>query len=113
VQATLRVTTEDVVLDGHELEEGSLVLVGIGAANHDPAVFTEPERLDVERDPNPHVAFGFGAHFCLGAQLARLEGEIALRALIERFPNMELEDEAPAYRSNPVLRGLVSLPVRF
>lgn len=113
VQATLRVTTEDVEIGGHEIEAGSLVLVGIGAANHDPAVFAEPERLDVGRDPNPHVAFGFGAHFCLGAQLARLEGEVALRALVERFPTMELETDVPSYRPNPVLRGLVSLPVRF
>jgi cytochrome P450 len=113
VQATVRVTSEDVEIDGHELAEGSFVLVGIGAANHDPAVFAEPERLDVGRDPNPHLAFGFGAHFCLGAQLARLEGEIALRALVERFPGMELATDAPRYRPNPVLRGLVSLPVSF
>jgi pimeloyl-[acyl-carrier protein] synthase len=113
VQATLRVTTEDVEIGGHAIEQGSLVLVGIGAANHDPAVFAEPERLDVGRDPNPHVAFGFGAHFCLGAQLARLEGAVALRALVERFPSMELETDVPSYRPNPVLRGLVSLPVRF
>ena len=113
VQATLRVTTEDVELGGQRIEEGSLVLVGIGAANHDPSVFAEPERLDIGRDPNPHVAFGFGAHFCLGAQLARLEGEIALRALVQRFPGLELDTEVPSYRPNPVLRGLVSLPVRF
>jgi cytochrome P450 len=76
-------------------------------------VFDEPERLDVGRDPNPHLAFGFGAHFCLGAPLARLEGEIALRALLERFPGMQLETEAPEFRQNPVLRGLVSLPVSW
>jgi pimeloyl-[acyl-carrier protein] synthase len=113
VQATIRVTREDLEIDGHEIEAGSLILVGIGAANHDPAVFDEPERLDVGRDPNPHLAFGFGAHFCLGAPLARLEGEIALRALVERFPHMTLPDEATEYRPNPVLRGLVSLPVSF
>ena len=113
VQATLRVTTEDVEIGGHRLAEGSLVLVGVGAANHDPAIFADPERLDVGRDPNPHVAFGFGAHFCLGAQLARLEGEVALRALVERFPDLELETDVPTYRPNPVLRGLTSLPVRF
>ena len=111
VQATLRVAREDLEIDGNRIEEGSLVLVGIGAANHDPAVFNQPERLDIGRDPNPHLAFGFGAHFCLGAPLARLEGEIAFRVLLERFPNLALATEAPEYRSNPVLRGLVSLPV--
>jgi len=113
VQATVRVAREDLEIDGYQIEEGSLVLVGIGAANHDPAVFNEPERLDIGRDPNPHLAFGFGAHFCLGAPLARLEGEIALRVLLERFPNLTLATEAPEFRSNPVLRGLVSLPVFY
>jgi cytochrome P450 len=113
VQATIRVAREDLAIDGHRIEQGSLVLVGIGAANHDPAVFDEPERLDVGRDPNPHLAFGFGAHFCLGAPLARLEAEIAFRVLLERFPHMTLATEAPEFRSNPVLRGLVSLPVSF
>ncbi|NJN81897.1 MAG: cytochrome P450, partial [Caldilineaceae bacterium] len=98
VQATIRVAREDLEIDGHHLEEGSLVLVGIGAANHDPAVFREPERLDVGRDPNPHLAFGFGAHFCMGAPLARLEAEIAFRVLLERFPHMALATEAPEFR---------------
>jgi len=111
VQATLRVAREDLVLDGNAVAAGSLLLVGIGAANHDPDVFAEPERLDVTRDPNPHLAFGFGAHFCLGAPLARLEGEIALRALLTRFPRLALATEVPQYRPNPVLRGLTALPV--
>lgn len=111
VQATVRVAGEDLEIDGHAIESGSLLLVGIGAANHDPEVFAEPERLDVGRDPNPHLGFGFGAHFCLGAPLARLEAEIALRAIIERFPRLALATEVPEFRPNPVLRGLVSLPV--
>ena len=112
VQATIRVAREDVELGGQAIAAGSLLLVGIGAANHDPDVFAEPERLDVGRDPNPHLAFGFGAHFCLGAPLARLEGEIAFRALLERFPGLALDgDDAPRYRPNPVLRGLTALPV--
>lgn len=113
VQATVRIATEDLEIGGEWIEEGSLVMIGIGAANHDPAVFDDPERLDVGRDPNPHLGFGFGAHFCLGAGLARLEGGIALRALVERFPQMELAIEVPRYRPNPILRGLVSLPVRL
>ncbi|MDX2166321.1 MAG: cytochrome P450 [Deltaproteobacteria bacterium] len=112
VQATLRVAREDVELGGQAIEAGSLLLVGIGAANHDPDVFADPERLDLGRDPNPHLGFGFGAHFCLGAPLARLEGEVAFRALLERFPRLELATESPTYRPNPVLRGLTALPVR-
>jgi pimeloyl-[acyl-carrier protein] synthase len=111
VQATLRVAREDVEIGGQAIEAGSLLLVGIGAANHDPDVFENPEQLDVGRDPNPHLAFGFGAHFCLGAPLARLEGEVAFRALLERFPRLALAVEAPQYRPNPVLRGLTALPV--
>lgn len=113
VQATLRVAREDIEIDGTVLPSGSLVLVSIGAANHDPDVFEEPERLDIKRDPNPHIAFGFGVHFCLGAQLARLEGQIALRAILERFPRLALATETVRYRPNPVLRGLESLPVRL
>ncbi len=113
VQMTIRVTREDIEIDGHVIREGALVLVGIGAANHDPAIFHAPERLDVWRAPNPHVAFGFGTHFCMGASLARLEAEVALHALLDRFPGLALESDVPAYRSNPALRGLFSLQVSF
>jgi len=113
VQATIRVAREDLEIDGNEIVAGSLLLVGVGAANHDPAVFDQPERLDVGRDPNPHLAFGFGAHFCLGAPLARLEAEVAFRALLERFPRLALETETPRYRNNPVLRGLEALLVSY
>ena len=114
VQATLRVAREDLALGESgefEVAEGSLVFVGVGAANHDPEVFVEPDRLDVGRDPNPHLAFGFGPHFCLGSRLALLEAELAIGALVERFPNLALVDDAPDYRSNPILRGLRSLPL--
>jgi cytochrome P450 len=113
VQATVRVATEDVPLDDHVIPEGAFVLVSIGAANHDPAVFADPERLDVGRDPNPHLAFGFGAHFCMGAALARLEARAAFRGLLARFPKLALVDETPAYRPNPVLRGLQRLELRL
>jgi len=111
VQATVRVALEDVELDGHTIEEGSLVLASIGAANHDPAVFREPDVLDLARDPNPHLAFGFGTHFCLGAPLARLEAELAFAALARRFPDIALVDDRVRYRENPVLRGLARLDV--
>jgi cytochrome P450 len=109
VQATVRVALEDVEIDGHTIPEGAIVLVSIGAANHDPEVFDDPDSLDVGRDPNPHIAFGFGVHFCLGASLARLEAEIAFRELIARFPNASLVTDTPEYRPNPILRGLKRL----
>lgn len=111
VQATLRVALEDVTIDGHAIPAGALVLVSIGAANHDPAVFADPDELDLARDPNPHLAFGFGTHFCLGAPLARLEAQLAFEALTRRFPKLALVDDRAEYRPNPVLRGLVRLEV--
>jgi cytochrome P450 len=111
VQATLRVALEDVAIDGHTIPEGALVLVSIGAANHDPAVFEGPDRLDLARDPNPHLAFGFGTHFCLGAPLARLEATLAFEALTRRLPGLALVHDEPEYRPNPVLRGLRRLEV--
>jgi len=113
VQATARVPLEDVALDGATLPAGALVFTGIGAANRDPEVFAEPDRLDLGRAENPHLAFGFGAHFCLGAPLARLEAEVAFGALLDRFPKLALASDEPlAYRPNFVLRGLTRLPVR-
>jgi cytochrome P450 len=111
VQATVRVALEDVAIDGLTIPAGALVLVNIGAANHDPDVFENPDQLDVARDPNPHLAFGFGTHFCLGAPLARLEATLAFDALTRRFPKLTLLDDAPEYRPNPVLRGLKRLEV--
>jgi pimeloyl-[acyl-carrier protein] synthase len=113
VQATVRVALEDVAIDDHVIPAGALVLVNLGAANRDPEAFDDPDRLDVGRDPNPHLAFGFGTHFCMGAPMARLEALVAFRALIERFPKMALVDDAPAYRPNPVLRGLEKLELEL
>ena len=111
VQATVRVALEDVAIDDHVIPEGSLVLVSIGSANHDPDMFEDPDQLDLARDPNPHLAFGFGTHFCLGAPLARLEAQLAFDALTKRFPGLSLVEDRPVYRANPVLRGLTSLDV--
>jgi cytochrome P450 len=113
VQLTARSALEDTELGGRHLPKGSAVLAVIGAANHDPAVFTDPDRFDLDRGPGRHLAFGLGVHFCLGATLARLEGEIALRALAEAAPKLELSDAAPPYKENVVLRGLAALPVRL
>ncbi len=106
VQATVRVAHDDVELGGHVIPNGALVLVNLGAANHDPAIFESPERLDIGRDPNPHLGFGFATHYCMGAPLARLEGVLSFEALSQRFPSLELVTERPEYRPNPVLRGL-------
>ena len=112
VQATIRIATEDLEIGGHPVPKGSPLILNIGAANHDPAAFEAPEQLDVGRDPNPHLAFGFSTHFCMGAPLARLEAELAIGGLIGRFPHIELLDEAPSYRENPILRGLKSLELK-
>jgi len=113
VQGTVRVATAEVELGEQRVPEGALVVCGIGAANRDPAVFPDPERFDVARGENHHLSFGFGAHFCLGAPLARLEGRIAFGALLSRFPKLELASEDLAFRPNPILRGLEALPVAW
>ena len=91
----------------------SIVLGLLGAANHDPARFSDPERLDVGRDEGPPMSFGGGIHFCLGAALARLEGQIVFDRLLARFGTMELVGGPPAVRDSLTLRGLVDLKVRF
>jgi hypothetical protein len=83
----------------------------INAANRDPGQFAEPDRLDVRRADNRHLGFGHGIHFCLGAPLARLEGQIALPALLTRFPALSSGDEAPKWVDSLVFRGMRSLPV--
>jgi cytochrome P450 len=113
VQATVRVAREDIAFDDQVIPQGSMVLVNLGAANHDPEVFENPDELDIARDPNPHLGFGFGTHFCMGAPLARLEAEAAFAALIARFPKLSLASDAAEYRPNPILRGLSRLDLAF
>ena len=84
----------------------------VGAANRDPAAFAEPERFDIARTPNPHMGFGAGIHYCLGAPLARLEGEIAFTRLLQRYPALALADPVPRWRKLINLRGLEALPLR-
>jgi len=110
VQLTQRVATEDLDLVGCHIRAGDEIMLVLGAANRDPLAFTEPNRLDVTRDARRHVAFGGGIHHCLGAALARLEGQVALSALLARFPHFELVGE-PVRRPTFTLRGLQSLPV--
>ena len=88
---------------------GEVLFYMLGPANRDPAVFDDPERFDIGRQANPHLAFGAGIHFCLGAPLARLEGEIAFTRLLARYPQLSLADAAPRWRPLINLRGLETL----
>jgi cytochrome P450 len=111
VQRTARVPGVDAVVAGHKIAAGEMVMPFIGAADRDPAHFPDPDRLDLARADNRHVAFGMGIHFCLGAPLARLEGQIAIDTLVHRFPKLALATDRPQYRQSLTLRGLTSLPV--
>ena len=113
VQRTARIPSEDVTIDGRKIRAGEMVMPFIGAADRDPAQFADPDRLDLARADNRHIAFGWGMHFCLGAPLARVEGQIAIDALVRRFPKLELVTDEPEYRQSLTLRGLKTLPVRF
>jgi unspecific monooxygenase len=113
VQMTARNALEDMEFDGKVLKKGQQAILLLGAANRDPAQFSDPERLDITREDNRHLAFGMGIHFCLGAPLARVEGQIALSELVRRLPDLELVTNEPPYKVNMILRGLESLPVRF
>lgn len=113
--ATPRYTREDVTIAGVTIPRGSLVLAVIASANRDESQFAHSERLDIRREKNRHIAFGMGAHFCLGAPLARLEGQIAINTLLRRLPNLQLAvpPKSLRWKTSPVVRGLESLPVRF
>ncbi len=113
VQIAVRMATEDIDVDGRRIEAGSVVLALLGAANRDPARFSDPDRLDVGRSEGSPISFGSGIHFCLGAALARMEGQVVLDRLLDRFKTMELVGPEPAHRDSLTLRGLVGLPVRF
>jgi cytochrome P450 len=112
-QMVLRYATEETSLAGTQIPSGAAVLVILGAANRDPEQFPEPERFDVSRNPNHHVAFGSGIHACIGSQLARLQGQAAIGAMLQRFPALRLRDpEAPLQYSGSLLsRGLSTLPL--
>ena len=110
VQLTSRMVTEDRELRGHRLRRGQQLVLVLAAANRDPEQFAEPDRLDVTRRDVRHLALSHGLHFCLGAQLARLEGTLALEAIVTRFPNLRLAGPIQ-WGDNTVLRGPRSLPL--
>ncbi len=111
VQLNLRTALEPAQLDGEPLAVGQRIIILQGAANHDPDRFTEPDTLDLGRADNVHLSFGWGLHHCIGAALARMEADIALASLLQRFPSIELLDDDPQWRASFTLRGLLALPV--
>jgi cytochrome P450 len=113
--STERFAREDVRIGETVIQRGALVMVVIASADHDSQRFPEPETLDITRADNRHLAFGKGIHFCLGAPLARMEGQIAINTLLRRMPNLRLKDspESLTWRPGLVLRGLKGLPVEF
>ena len=112
--ATTRVTTVPVRIGEVEVPADEFVMIALVAANRDLHQFDEPDRLNIARNPNAHLAFGHGIHYCLGAPLARLEGEIALGRLLARFESITLDDTARLqYRNSTLMRGLQALPVRL
>ncbi|WP_306970911.1 cytochrome P450 [Streptomyces afghaniensis] len=111
---TARATTTEVELGGERIPADSLVVTFLGVANRDPKVFTDPHTFDPTRDPNPHIAFGRGAHFCIGAPLARLEGRVALNILLDRFPNLRSDpDRPPRFLPSLSMTGVKELPLVF
>src|SRR5271156_5637274 len=111
VQFTARVLKEDIEVCGQRIPKRWSILCMLGAANRDPKQFKEPDRLDLKRLNNQHLAFSAGLHFCIGAQLARLEGQVALLNLVQRFPEMKLNGPRPEWASTFGLRGVSSLSV--
>jgi hypothetical protein len=111
VQFTARVLKEDIEVCGQPIRKGWTVLCMLGAANRDPKQFKDPDRLDLKRLNNQHLAFSAGLHFCIGAQLARLEGQIAIMNLVQRFPKMKLAGPRPQWAATFGFRGLKSLPI--
>jgi len=113
--ATLRWAGEDLEFGGKQIRRGEEVAISLCAANHDSEEFAEPDRLDITRQENRHLAFGKGIHYCLGAPLARIEGEIAISTLLRRLPNLRLQidPETLVWRPGTMVLGLYHLPVVF
>jgi cytochrome P450 len=113
VQLTSRHAKEALQIGGKQVSLGQEVIMLLGAANHDPEQFADPDRLMLSRQENRHLSFGLGVHFCLGAPLARVEGEIAFSSLFKRFPNLHLETDEVEWQQSIVFRGLKQLPVNL
>jgi cytochrome P450 len=112
-QHTARLAPADITLGGRQICKRDAVIAVMAAGNRDPERFPEPDRLDFDRQDNRHLAFGWAAHFCFGAPLARLEGQIAFETLLRRFPVLQLTGEELVWRENLGLRGMKSLPIAY
>ncbi len=110
---TFRIASEDLELGSKTIRKGEDICMVLGAANHDPQQFPKPDQLDLIRPVGRHAAFGMGIHFCLGAPLARAEGQIAINTLLKRMPDLQLQTETLEWRPNIALAGLKALPVSF
>jgi cytochrome P450 len=110
-RSTPRFAAEPFVIGGEQIEAGQQISLMFGAANRDPAHFSDPDRFDITRQPNPHLGFGMGIHYCLGAPLARIEARVAFTHILERLPAIRLATDTPAWKPVTWLRGLKSLPV--
>jgi cytochrome P450 len=112
--ALARVVLSDIEFGGKAMRAGQRIFAFMNSANRDGAQFADPDRFDIGRTPNPHLTFGHGIHFCIGAPLARLEGAIAIHRLADRFPGINLtEDRPPSWGDSLILRGILALPVRL
>jgi cytochrome P450 len=112
-QHTARLAPQDTEIGGKRIQKRQAVIAVMGAANRDPERFPDPDRLDMRRQDNRHVAFGFGAHFCFGAPLARIEGQIAFATILRRLSSLQTKPGPIIWRENLGLRGLIALPVSF
>ncbi|MBX9656690.1 cytochrome P450, partial [bacterium] len=111
--SVVRIATEDISLHGQKILAGDRVFAMLNAANRDPRQFANPETLDIARKENRHLAFGHGIHFCIGAPLARMEAKLAISAILQRCPNLDLQSRPLHWNNSLVLRGVRSLPVSF
>jgi hypothetical protein len=112
IGALVRIVARPHELHGKSLKEGERVFLLMNAANRDPRAYPEPDRVDLQRDGPPHLGFGFGPHLCLGFPLARLEGQVALPAVLRRWRSIEVAEDRLAWTDSMVLRGMAAMPVR-
>lgn len=113
VQATRRFATEDVDFHGTTFKKGQLIFLSIAGSNRDPRANENPDTFDINREKPKQISFGYGIHLCIGAALARLETQVALEELLDRYPDMQLRDNAPAWGNNPFFRGLDHLNIQI
>ncbi len=113
IQMLTRIATDNLEIGNQTIKAGEKIVLCLGAANRDPAQFPEPDQLNINRNPNHHVAFADSIHYCLGAALARVEAQIAINTLIQQFPDLKLASNQMEWRHSIVLRGLKALPISF